>query len=205
MSPIAKVPVRDANGAVVLADVNFVDLEASSRLTAGLPEVTSQGRPLDDAIEFVHLAVKRWNYYYRSGYSVSGAKELRQRVGQNPHCEIGFMLAVVLPTGKIIGGCFARRTWAGNILLDFLFSHPASFTANGATQASGVGFAMMSVLASLALSIQADELWGEATENSHGFYKKIKSRLASSNASEATLDRFIFQRAELVLLAAQIS
>lgn len=68
MSPIAKVPVRDANGAVVLADVNFVDLEASHRLTAGLPEATSQGRPLDDAIEFVNLAVKRWNYYYRSGY-----------------------------------------------------------------------------------------------------------------------------------------
>lgn len=136
---------------------------------------------------------------------MSGAKDHKQRIGQNPHCEIGFMLTVTLPGGRIIGGCFARRTWAGNILLDFLFSHPSSFTSDGSTKTSGVGFAMMSVLASLALSIQADELWGEATENSHGFYKKIKSRLASSNASEATLDRFIFRRAELVMLAEQIS
>jgi hypothetical protein len=206
MLPIANIPVTIGDQPSVVARVCFVDVANCRSVTNNLPRATSRGRPVDDAIEFVRLAAKRWNYYHRSGYAVSSAGELQERIRANPQCEVGFMLLVFLPGGEIGGGCFARRTWAGNILLDFLFAHPCTFSSStGRSTLRGVGVGIMSVLASITLQHQGTELWGEATENSHGFYKKLKLRMRIDQTEEPIMDRFIFRRKELAILAKQIS
>ncbi len=64
-----------------------------------------------------------------------------------------------------IGCCHFRRTWAGGIYIDFLAALSKNYR--------GIGTGLLFHVASIAGEIGAPFVWGEATEKSAAFYKKI--------------------------------
>ena len=154
-----------------------------------------------DSLEYAELAGKRWRYLAGQGLSAASLAELRRLALKHPAGEFGLSLALRTrgPTGQILGFAFSRRTWANNLMLEFLAASPAA--AHGI---KGAGRALMQALSFIALWLDCDELWGECTELSKGFYSSLKAKTAHSpdrsQKPENVRDRFQFSRGELSLI-----
>ena len=121
---------------------------------------------------------------------------------KDPDAETGFAIALIQPgtDSNMAGFAFARRTGANNLILEFLAAAP-----HLASEIRGTGGALMASLAAIALTLESDELWGECTKPSRGFYAHLKRRIAGppgkrSPAADAIRDRFQFANAELRVL-----
>lgn len=166
----------------------------------------SAGRAADsashrDSLEYATLAGKRWRYLEEQGLVPASPAELRDSAEKQPTGEFGLALALRerTPAGSILGVAFARRTWANNLMLEFLAASPHA--SNGI---KGVGRALMQALALIGLSLQCGELWGECTELSQGFYVTLKSRTSGASPRKQQLgevgDRFQFTARELQVM-----
>jgi hypothetical protein len=171
------------------------------------------GQSLKDSLEYAKLGAKRWSWLSSQNLCVGSMKELQERLQKNPKDELGIALALVRREKKgqpkVLGFCYARRLWINHLQLEFLASMEAGF---GALLLYGLGF--------IAREIGAPQLWGECTESSQGFYRKVKAKLlaahlnielkkegrASSFVQEMQLpgsveDHFKFGKVELELMA----
>ena len=155
-----------------------------------------------DSLEYATLAGKRWRYLSNQSLAATSLPGLRQLLSESPSAEIGLALGLrtVNPPRRVLGFAFVRRTWANNVMLEFLAASPA---AEGGFK--GVGRTLMQTLSIIALSLRCGALWGECTELSHGFYTSLKSKTAPAKAhtrqQHELPDRFVFTAAELVRIA----
>ena len=70
-----------------------------------------------------------------------------------------------------LGIAHLRRTWCNHLFLEFLALHPQVLLRRR-EQVSSVGSAMLHQIVALAGQINAQCIWGEATEGSHEWYEE---------------------------------
>lgn len=117
-----------------------------------------------EAVEFVRLAAKRWRYYRKQYLVATGIEDLRRRVAADPSGELSVLL-VARVEDRLLGCCHFRRTWAGNVYIDFL-------AAPALLDFTGTGTGLLFYVSCIAAEIGANQIWGEATRDSCGFYEK---------------------------------
>lgn len=164
-----------------------------------------------DSLEYAALAGKRWRFLMQQKFSVAGWADLHRHLKRDPAAELGMALAITRTAGSrdsVLGFGFIRRTWANNLILEFLAAAPVPLM-----QVKGVGAALMQCISAIGVWLSASELRGECTEASRGFYTTMKRRIPGGaqaktrtrkHAAEIT-DRFQFDHIEMRLLAAAAS
>jgi hypothetical protein len=125
-------------------------------------------------LEFARLASKRWRYYRRSIPTIVTPPEFKSAVRANPRAELNFI--IVARAGWFsdrvpLGLAQCRRTFCNHFVVEFLAVHPRA--QETAPRITGLGSGILYSLASLALELNVPLVWGEATEYSAPFYKKI--------------------------------
>ncbi len=125
-----------------------------------------------DAAELAQLAYQRWAYYRRGLSVASTLKDLRTKINDNPHAEVAVLLLAKSDTRfrsvqmNVVALCLLRRTWYNNLYIDFLAKHPRAPFASA-------GGAVLWHISKVAKSIGAHAIWGETTQNSVGYYKRV--------------------------------
>ena len=150
-----------------------------------VPESRHIDQSAHDAVEFAHLAGKRWRYYVLRNEAATAVDDIVARIAERPTAEIGFLL-VVRPTwvdspADVLAVAWCRRTWCHHLVLDFLAVHPA---ANKSLGYGGVGTALLNGIALLTLTLSIDLIWGEATAESALFYQGLFGRFLDDNQKE---------------------
>lgn len=131
-----------------------------------------------DAIELAVLGVRRWREAMAKRRVANSVQDIRDFIQDNPHAEVAALLVAKAPwlqKKTLVGLCHFRRTWSNNIYIDFLTVHPL-IVRNPKSPLRGVGTALLFFLSCIAAEIGAKVIWGEATQNSAGFYRKIFGR-----------------------------
>jgi hypothetical protein len=161
-----------------------------------------------DSLEYAMLSGKRWRFLLEQRLSVSGWSSLREHLRRDQTAELGMALAVTRASRgmpAVLGFAYLRRTWANNLILEFLAASPVAGAG-----IKGVGAAIMQCAAAIGVWLQAPELWGECTAASRGFYRTLKVRYAPPELAkqpawqrpESISDRFQFGQKELQCMAA---
>jgi hypothetical protein len=120
-----------------------------------------------EAAEFARLAAKRWSYYRRQSLVATDIEDLCRRVAADPSGELSVLLVARIED-RLLGCCHFRRTWAGNVYIDFL-------AAPALQDFTGTGTGLLFYVSCIAAEIGANQIWGEATRDSCGFYEKTFS------------------------------
>lgn len=147
-------------------------------------------------VELAQLAVHRFNAHSGIQPYLSSTDDLADHISSEPNSEIaGFTLLKCdwFPDSEVIGICHFRRTWCNNIILDYLAVHP--FIARQPTDYShgvkGAGTGLIYFLSRLAQKYSCNYIWGEATNLSCDFYKKILLLDEVKDLILAPKDKFI--------------
>jgi hypothetical protein len=128
-----------------------------------------------DAMELGTLAFRRWREAVTKKRVADCVDDIKDYIEDNPHAEITVLILVRAPWLKgrnLVGLCHFRRTWCNNIYIDFLTKHP-SLIGRHKEAVRGVGTALLYFIACVAADIKAGTVWGEATQNSAKFYRKV--------------------------------
>lgn len=155
-----------------LADCDFAtgaEIDAVARWRRQFRGLRDQGSA--DALEFALLARKRWRSYVHLGRTVQSIAALQERIADDPAAEVAMFAALVLPGAsrqRLRGFCLFRRTWRNHLIVDLLAATPVA-----AEEIAGIGAGLVYFVASIADSIKAPFIWGEATEWSFGFYQQL--------------------------------
>lgn len=131
-----------------------------------------------ETVELAQLAINRFSAHSAIQPYLRSAEDIGDHVAYNSQCEVaGFLLLKCdwFPESEVIGICHFRRTWCNNIILDYLAVHPLIVGRSKGCRLSvrGVGTALMYFLSRLAQQYSCGYIWGEATQISCGFYRKI--------------------------------
>ena len=131
-----------------------------------------------DAVDFAQLAIDRFSTHSAIQPYVRSIGDIGDHITNNPKCEVaGFVLLKCdwFPDSDVIAICHFRRTWCNNIILDYLAVHPfiAKPPQEYPLSVRGVGTALLYFLSRIAKQYSCGYIWGEATQISCGFYKKI--------------------------------
>ena len=105
-------------------------------------------------------------------------QDIKDLIQDNPYAEVAVLILVKVPwlrRNNLAGVLFFRRTWCNNIFLEYLVVHPL-YARNPEGPVRGVGTAMLYFLSNIATEIDAGTIWGEATQNSAPFYRKMFGR-----------------------------
>lgn len=154
------------------SDLSFVE---KWRETLGTNPISVQR----DAADFAKLAKERYLADSSVGQPyITTAEEMHDHITRDPRGEVGaFMLLTCdwFRDSNIIGLSHFRRTWCNNIVLDFLAAHPLTLSHKEDTryEVKGIGLVSLIFLSRLAMEHSCDFIWGEATQSSCSFYKKI--------------------------------
>jgi len=130
---------------------------------------------VQDSLEYSRLASKRWRSYRKADRTVTSLPRLEQIVRENSHAEIVFLMVARADwheSSPILSFCFCRRTYCHHLVIDFAANHPNAIGPAGG-EVRGVGPAMFYSLVKFAHEFGIKTIWGEATENSAKFYRKI--------------------------------
>ncbi len=134
-----------------------------------------------DSCELAEQALARWKKYGSRQSYARRWSDVRAFVKSYPHDEVVNFVVLKckslnspnFPANSILGFCHFRRTWCNNIAIDFLASHPAIARRDSSdTTINGVGIALLYYLTEVAKAINANRIWGEATQNSFDYYEK---------------------------------
>jgi hypothetical protein len=167
----------------VVADDELRQAECRFAQAADLPPIqqwrqTITGRPeqvLHEASEIGELACKWWLYFRRTGVFADNRSELLAAVQRDPKAEVSMMLVAKAPwfmPSEVLGACHFRRTWTGQITVDFVAVHPLAM-GRSPHAVSEVGRGLLYQVARLAQEVGAPRLWGECTPGSQGFYRAL--------------------------------
>jgi hypothetical protein len=147
-----------------------------------------------DARELAMLAAKRWRHYRTSRTVAYSLAHLRQLMAADADGEYCFHLKATagwFPAS--LGGAMVRRTWCHHLMLDFLFVHPA--ISGRKRNVRGVGLGLFQAVCMLAHALRCPQVWGEATRDSAGFYRRQLHRVVR--------DRFEVKGKEIARFAAE--
>lgn len=131
-----------------------------------------------DSVEFADLTRYKFTAN-RSKQAYAGSLiEFQDHITDNPNVEVACLVYLKcdwFPHCQIIGLGHFRRTWTNRIVLDYLCMHPLVSRADDDAphKVKGAGGALLYFVAKVAKHYNCDMLWGEATPNSCGFYKKV--------------------------------
>jgi hypothetical protein len=131
-----------------------------------------------DAVDFAEIAVHRFEAHSAIEPYAKTIEDIGDHIENNPRCEVACLVLLKcnwFPDSKVIGVSHFRRTWNNRIVLDYLAIHPFSARSPENYQfiVHGIGTALLYFLCSIAKRYDCDAIWGEATQNSCGFYKKV--------------------------------
>lgn len=172
-----------------IREVNYIfasEMDIRLAKSWSVPERYKNKPRIRDALEFSKLAISKWNYYQKHGSAATSIEDIKEYIEDNPRNEIAVCVvarASWYKQSQILGICLFRRTWCNNLIIDYLTAHPLS-GENGDTKISGVGSGLMYFVATNAVEIKADRVWGEATQLSRHFYEKV---LAIKNVTDLIL------------------
>lgn len=131
-----------------------------------------------DAVDFAEIAVHRFEAHSAIEPYAKTIDDIGDHIENNPRSEVACLVLLKcdwFPDSKVIGVSHFRRTWTNRIVLDYLAIHP--FSARPPDQypyiVQGIGSALLYFLCSIAKRYGCEAIWGEATQNSCGFYKKV--------------------------------
>ena len=126
-----------------------------------------------DAIEYAALTCKRWSFYLNDGRAITEIGQISERASQGAD-ELAFLVIARARWARpsTVGLCLFRRTWTGNLVVDFLSVHP-SFLEGGSKQVKGIGATLLLALTEIAVLLGAQTIWGEATRESAPIYERM--------------------------------
>lgn len=131
-----------------------------------------------DAVDFAHLAVKRWREAASDGAIATSLAQLRRKITDHDEGEVYLLLvarAAWLRKARTVGVSLLRRTWCNNICLHFLARRPERPSDRG-EGVRGAGTALLYGVLYVAAEIDARSIWGEATQNSDKYYADLLAR-----------------------------
>lgn len=130
--------------------------------------------PVQDTAEYAGLAADKWAFYRDAGRLANSLAELRAAIQHDPVAEVAALLIVRANwhrPGPQIGFCLFRRSWCHNLLVDFLGIHPAHLRYEK-SKIRGIATGLLYYVMALGEALDAGSCWGEATNQSAGFYRR---------------------------------
>lgn len=147
-----------------------------------------------DCVEYAQLAHHKYSFYYRRGGCARDLPEVRELIQDNPLgevCILLFLQCADFPDKNPLGFALLRRTWAGNIYLDYLATHPLIARPNSHDiPLSGVGTNLLVSAFQIASSLQSKFVFIETTNMSQEYYKKVLELDESVDLVVVSRDRF---------------
>ncbi len=155
-----------------------------------------------DAVTFAQLVLDRFSVYSAVQPYVRSADDIGDHIKNNPQSEVAGVALLTcdwFPDSPVLGLCHFRRTWCNNIVLDYLASHPfiAKRPDGYLHHVKGVGLALLYFLSRLAERYGCEYIWGEATQLSCDYYKKVMSL-------DSVQDLILIPRGKFVEFATQL-
>ena len=130
--------------------------------------------PVLDTAEYAGLAADKWGFYRDAGRLANSLAELRAAIKRDPMAEVAALLIVRAEWHRPapqLGFCLFRRSWSHNLLVDFLGIHPAHLR-DEKSKIRGIATGLLYHVMALGEALDAGSCWGEATDQSAGFYRK---------------------------------
>jgi len=184
------------------AVVRFIDAKHKGYLKTWKTKVPPNPTPDQrDAYDFARSAHQRWDLYHKRYNYALKPGDLDMFVTDNPHVEVSNYVLLTCDwfcPSNVIAAAHYRRSWCNRIILDYLSVHPSIVRPpDGEQIVKGAGTALVCFIAEVADSINADMLWGEATQLSREWYQRafeledVKDLLVVPNAS---LKKFLTEK-----------
>jgi len=131
-----------------------------------------------DSVDFAELTKYRFTAHSPKQPYAGSMDEFQEHITDNPHTEIACLVYLKcdwFPGCDTIGLSHFRRTWSNRIVLDYLCAHPfvTKPERNSTHEVKGVGGVLLYFVAQVAKKYKCDLIWGEATQNSCGFYQHV--------------------------------
>jgi hypothetical protein len=165
-----KVLISETRKTVDVVFGNESDVRGVSRWRAPV----NAPMPVRDALEFAHLASKRWRYYRKNLRAVLSVEDFAAVARQDlreESCLILLARAAWFSDSIPLGLLQCRRSFCNRLIVEFLSVHPR-IVGRVEPQIRGVGSGLVLTLAALAFKYGIDGIWGEATAHSSPFYQK---------------------------------
>jgi len=154
------------------------------------------------ALEFTQLAISRFQAHSEIQAYAKSIDDIADHIVDNPLCEIANIVLLTcnwFPESGVIGVCHFRRTWSNGIILDYLATHPFIVRPpkDYPYKVNGVGLALLYFISLVAKRYECQTIWGEATQSSCGYYKKVLKLDSVKDLIYAPRENFIKLIAEL--------
>ena len=131
-----------------------------------------------DAVEFAALACKRYAVHSPIENYAPRVDDIGDHIRNNPYAEVASLVVMKcdwFPSSEIIGIAHFRRSWANNLIIDYISSHPfiAKPVPGADSRVSGVATGLLYFNSEIAARYRCGSAWGEATQNSREFYERL--------------------------------
>jgi len=149
-----------------------------------------------DAVVFATLACKRFTAHSRLEIYARDAQDISDHIRNNPRCEVANLVAIEcrwFPDSDVMGLAHFRRSWSNNLILDYLAVHPwiCKPPVGYPHVIRRVGTALLYFLGHVGCENRCGRIWGEATQNSYGFYQKAFDLESVSDLVYIPADKFV--------------
>lgn len=167
------------NGALREASLEYATSSDLDFLDLWREKVRRDKHPVRvDAVNFANLACKRYKAHAPVENYATAPDDIKDYVKDNPHSEVAVFALLKcrwFPECDVVGLAHFRRSWCNNLILDYLASHPwiARPPAGFDVEVRGVGLGIMYGVCKTAVQNDCGAVWGEATQNSCGFYRGV--------------------------------
>jgi hypothetical protein len=131
-----------------------------------------------NSVEFAQLTQYRYSSHSDLQPYATSIQDVLDHADNNPHEEVGCVVILTAdwyPTSNVLGVCHFRRSWSNRIILDYLAAHPfiTRPRKQGVLDVGGVGVGLLYFVVGVANKCGCDAIWGESTQNSWKFYKRV--------------------------------
>ena len=131
-----------------------------------------------DSVDFADLTKYKFIANSTNQPYAGSLEEFQEHITNNPRVEVACMVYLKCdwyPGCQTIGLSHFRRTWTNRIVLDYLCAHPFVTKAekDSTHVVNGAGVALLYFVAQVAKHYKCDMIWGEATQNSCGYYEHV--------------------------------
>jgi hypothetical protein len=156
-------------------EINFANEQDEQEYMDWLQSSRGSWNPkLRDALEFATLSFRRWKESEPEWPVAGSIHDIKDFKEDNPNADILALVVLRAPwlqDNSFAGLCLFRVTWAKNICIEYLTIHPRLAQKNDKPR--GIGTALLHFAAYVAAEIESDMIWGETTQNSVKFYRKL--------------------------------
>jgi N-acetylglutamate synthase-like GNAT family acetyltransferase len=150
-----------------------------------------------DALAFARLAMQRWSNQFTDNRTADHVERILEFKQDNSYIEVGVLaVATWNRNDSVIGICGFRCTWPSNIAVDYLVVDPV-LEDETPSPIDGLGTGLIQHVCAVANHIGANAVWGETTQNSVNFYRRI-------TGSQEVDDLIILKRKEYLEFLRQL-